>query len=156
MLIKLQILPKRQQQTFSEHKKKLDKQIFDLKEKLSIKSNENPKIKNYNKIDITNQSGFKTNYGSTLDSFGPMDKTFMNNLYVDKLINEINSISQSFEDIVNEYKDRVKDTNIAFGKDNIKAQQSSIKIMKKSVDWMISAMKDILKDSKAQFNQMKK
>ena len=80
----------------------------------------------------------------------------MNNLYVDKLINEINSISQSFEDIVNEYKDRVKDTNIAFGKDNIKAQQSSIKIMKKSVDWMISAMKDILKDSKAQFNQMKK
>ena len=141
---------------FSEHKKKLDKQIFDLKEKLSIKSNENPKIKNYNKIDITNQSGFKTNYGSTLDSFGPMDKTFMNNLYVDKLINEINSISQSFEDIVNEYKDRVKDTNIAFGKDNIKAQQSSIKIMKKSVDWMISAMKDILKDSKAQFNQMKK
>ena len=135
---------------FTEHKKKLDKQILDLKEKLSIRDNDT-KLNNYNKMDIT-----KTNYGSTADSFGGMDKTMMTNLYVDKIINEINSINQSFEDLVNEYRNRVKDTDIDYGNNNLKSQKSSIKILKTSVDWLISSMKDILNDSKNQFNQMKK
>ena len=37
---------------FTEHKKKLDKQILDLKEKLSIRDNDT-KLNNYNKMDIT-------------------------------------------------------------------------------------------------------
>ena len=48
---------------FTEHKKKLDKQILDLKEKLFVGVNDT-KLNNYNKIDITN----KTFYGSTADS----------------------------------------------------------------------------------------
>ncbi len=141
---------------FWNHKKKLDEQISELKEKLSIKTSDNNKIANYNKMDITSGSGFKTSYGSTADSFGGVDKIMVNNLYVDKIIKEINSISESFEELVNEYKNRVKDTDVNFGDKNIKSQRSSIKILKSSVDWLISSMKDILKDSKNQFHQMKK
>ena len=43
----------------------------------------------------------------------------MTNLYVDKIINEINSINQSFEDLVNEYRNRVKDTDIDYGNNNL-------------------------------------
>ena len=107
-------------------------------------------------MDITSGSGFKTSNGSTADSFGAVDKMIMNNLYIDKIIKEINSISESFEELVNEYKNRVKDTDLEFGEGNIKSQKSSIKILKTSVDWLISSMKDILKDSKNQFHQMKK
>ena len=141
---------------FWNHKKKLDEQIMELKEKLSIKTNDNNKFSNYNKMDITSGSGFKTSYGSTADSFGVVDKTLMNNLYIDKLIKEINSLSMSFEELVNEYRNRVKDADIDFGTNNIKSQKSSIKLLKTSVDWLISSMKDILKDSKNQFHQMKK
>ena len=129
---------------------------MELKEKLSIKTNDNNKFSNYNKMDITSGSGFKTSYGSTADSFGVVDKTLMNNLYIDKLIKEINSLSMSFEELVNEYRNRVKDADIDFGTNNIKSQKSSIKLLKTSVDWLISSMKDILKDSKNQFHQMKK
>ena len=141
---------------FWNHKKKLDEQICDLKEKLSIKTSDNNKFANYTKMDITSGSGFKTSYGSTADSFGAVDKIMVNNLYIDKIIKEINSISESFEELVNEYKNRVKDTDLDFGEGNIKSQKSSIKILKTSVDWLISSMKDILKDSKNQFHQMKK
>ena len=107
-------------------------------------------------MDITNGSGFKTSYGSTGDSFGVVDKLVMNNLYIDKIIKEINSINQSFEELVNEYRNRVKDTDINLGENNIKSQKSSIKVLKSSIDWLISSMKDILKDSKNQYVQMKK
>ena len=141
---------------FWNHKKKLDEQIFDLKEKLSIKTNDNNKLAAFRKLDITNGSGFKTSYGSTADSFGAVDKFVMNNLYIEKIIKEINSLSQSFEELVNEYRKRVKDTDIEFREDNIKSQKSSIKILKSSIDWLISSMQDILKDSKNQYQQMKK
>ena len=141
---------------FWNHKKKLDQQILDLKEKLSIKTGDNNKITNYNKMDITSGSGFKTSYGSTADSFGAVDKMVMNNLYIEKIIKELNSINKSFEELVNEYRNRVKDTDLNFGNNNIKSQNSSIKILKTSVDWLISSMKDILKDSINQFNQLKK
>ena len=127
-----------------------------LKEKLSIKTNDNNKLAAFRKLDITNGSGFKTSYGSTADSFGAVDKFVMNNLYIEKIIKEINSLSQSFEELVNEYRKRVKDTDIEFGEDNIKSQKSSIKILKSSIDWLISSMQDILKDSKNQYQQMKK
>ena len=74
---------------------------------------------------------------------------------MDKIINKINSINQSVEDLVNEYRNRVKDTDIDYGNNNLKLQKSSIKILKTSIDWLISFMKDILKDSKNQFIQMK-
>ena len=142
---------------FWNHKKKLDQQIFDLKEKLSIKTSDNNKYNTYSKMDISSGSGFKTNYGSTADSMGSgVDKKKMNNLYIDKMIKEINSIYKSFEELVNEYKIRVKDTDLEFGNDNINSQRSSIKILKKSIDWLITSMKDILKDSQNQFHQMKK
>ena len=85
-----------------------------------------------------------------------LDKVMMNNLYIEKIIKEIDSISKSFEELVDEYKNRVKDTDLDFGNNNIKSQKSSIKILKTSVDWLISSMKDILRDSKNQFHQMKK
>ena len=141
---------------FWNHKKKLDEQILDLKEKLSIKTNDNNKFANYTKMDITSGSGFKTSYGSTADSFLGLDKVMMNNLYIEKIIKEIDSISKSFEELVNEYRNRVKDTDLDFGNNNVKSQKSSIKILKTSIDWLISSMKDILRDSKNQFLQMKK
>ena len=141
---------------FWNHKKKLDEQIFDLKERLPIKTNDNNKLSAYRKLDITNGSGFKTSYGSTGDTFGVVDKLVMNNLYIDKIIKEINSINQSFEELVNEYRNRVKDTDKDLGENNIKSQKSSIKVLKSSIDWLISSMKDILKDSKNQYVQMKK
>ena len=88
---------------FTEHKRKLDKQILDLKEKLFVRDNDT-KLNNYNKIDITN----KTNYGSCADYLGVLDKTMMTIIYVDKIINEINSINQSFDYLVNKYRNRYR------------------------------------------------
>jgi hypothetical protein len=142
---------------FWNHKKKLDEEIFDLKEKLSIKTGENNKCNTYNRLDVSNGSGgFKTNYGSTADSFGNVMDKKMNNFFIERMIREVSSISDSFEELVNEYRNRVKDTDLDFGNNNVKSQKSSIKILKTSIDWLISSMKDILRDSKNQFLQMKK
>ena len=140
---------------FWNHKKKLDEEIFDLKEKLSIKIGDNNKCNIYNRLDNSSGSGFRTNYGSTADSFGNVIDKKMNNFYIERMIKEINSIIESFEELVNEYRTRIKDTEIDFGND-INSQKSCIKILKKNIDWLISSMNDILKDSKNQFRQMKK
>ena len=143
-------------QFFYDHKKKLDEEIFDLKEKLSIKTGDNNKCSTYNRLDISNGSGFKTNYGSTADSWGNVMDKKMSNFYTDRMIKEINSIMDSFEELVKEYRTRVKDTEIDFVNNNIDSQKSCNKILKKNIDWLISSMEDILKDSKNQFHQMKK
>jgi hypothetical protein len=142
---------------FWNHKKKLDEEIFDLKEKLSIKTGENNKCNTYNRLDVSNGSGgFKTNYGSTADSFGNVMDKKMNNFFIERMIREVSSISDSFEELVNEYRTRVKDTDLDFGNNNINSQKSCNKILRKNIDWLISSMNDILKDSKNTFEQMKK
>lgn len=141
---------------FWNHKKKLDEQISILKEKLSIKTFSNNKLKSYHKDDITNGNGFKTSYGSTVDSLATMDKIIINNLYLEKVINEINNIKNNFENLEKEYRNRVKDTNLEIGNDNNKFKDGCIKLLKTSVEWLINSMKDILNDSLNQFKQRKK
>ena len=139
---------------FLNHKKKLDEQIANLKEKLSIKTLSNNKFASYNKVDIINGSAFKTSYGSTNDSLLPLDKIAMNdmnNLYLDKIIGEINNVKNNFDKLEKEFRNKVKDVG-----ENQIGKGNGIKKLKSNIDWMIDSMNNILKNSLNQFALMKK
>ena len=125
---------------FWNHKKKLDEQISNLKEKLSIKAMNNNKLSSYNKVDITN-GGFKTSYGSTTDS-------------VDKMKGEIDNIKLNFDRLEKEYRNRVKDIDISIKNEN--GKDNGIKLLKSSVEWLIFSMKDVIKNSMNDLTQIKK
>ena len=121
---------------FSQQKKNYDSQISELKGKLLIKNNDDFQLTNMSKNDIL--SGASNDYSSS-------------DFYIEKIVHEISSIISFFEDLVREYKNRVKECEINFDSDNFKAQKSGIKVMKTSVDWLINSMKEILEDSKNQY-----
>ena len=125
---------------FWNHKKKLDEQISNLKEKLSIKAMNNNKLSSYNKVDITKE-GFKTSYGSTTDS-------------VDKMKGEIDNIKLNFDRLEKEYRNRVKDIDISIKNEN--GKDNGIKLLKSSVEWLIFSMKDVIKNSMNDLTQIKK
>jgi hypothetical protein len=125
---------------FWNHKKKLDEQISNLKEKLSIKAMNNNKLYSYNKVDITKE-GFKTSYGSTTDS-------------VDKMKGEIDNIKLNFDRLEKEYRNRVKDIDISIKNEN--GKDNGIKLLKSSVEWLIFSMKDVIKNSMNDLTQIKK
>ena len=125
---------------FWNHKKKLDEQISNLKEKLSIKTMNNNKLSSYNKVDFAN-GGFKTSYGSTTDS-------------VDKMKGEIDNIKLNFDRLEKEYRNRVKDIDISIKNEN--GKENGIKLLKSSVEWFIFSMKDVIKNSMNDLTQIKK
>ena len=126
---------------FSQQKKNYDTQITELKGKLSTKNNEDFQLTSMSKNDIL--TGASNDFSSS-------------DFYVEKMIHEISSIISCFEDLIIEYKNRVKECEINFDNDNFKAQKSGIKVMKTSVDWLINSMKEILQDSKNQYLSKKK
>ena len=129
---------------FWNHKKKLDEQISNLKEKLSIKTLNNQRLSSYNKIDITNGKEFKTSYGSTSDTLG----------YNDKIKNEMNNIKLNFEKLEKEYRNKIKDIDINNKNEN--AKENGIKLLKSSTEWLIFSIKDTIKNSMDELLQMKK
>ena len=146
-------------QFFWNHKKKLDEQISTLKEKLTIKNMNNNKLSAYNKMDITNGNGFKTSYGSTSDSLVPKDnvaRNNMNNSFLDKIIKEINSIKINFEKLEIEFRNKIKDLDLKLSNENKIMKENDIKVLKSCIEWLISSMKEILKNSINKFSQMKK
>ena len=134
------ITTKFQNHFFWNHKKKLDEQISNLKEKLSIKAMNNNKLSSYNKVDIAKE-GFKTSYGSTTDS-------------VDKMKGEIDNIKLNFDRLEKEYRNRVKDIDISIKNEN--GKDNGIKLLKSSVEWLIFSMKDVIKNSMNDLTQIKK
>ena len=112
---------------FYNHKKKLDEQISNLREKLSIKTFNNNILSAYNKTNIiTCGSVFKTSNGTTADSLSPMEKTAINNL--------MNSLKLSFKNLEKEFKDRVKE-----GKDMTNIENN--------VEWFTTEVENVLKEN---------
>ena len=108
----------------------------------------------YEKVYIINGSAFKTSYGSTTDSLLPLDKIAMNdmnNLYLNKIIGEINNVKNNFDKLEKEFRNKVKDVG-----ENQIGKGNGIKKLKSNIDWMIDSMNNILKNSLNQFAQMKK
>ena len=122
---------------FYNHKKKLDEQINSLKERLSIKILNNKKIENYNKIDITKGKDIILSNGSTSDTSN------QNN----KIKNQFERIKLNIDKLKKEYGKKIKDKNI--GKDNY------LQILKSSVEWFASSMKDIVTNSMNELLQKK-
>ena len=122
---------------FYNHKKKLDEQINSLKERLSIKILNNKKIENYNKIDITKGKDIILSNGSTSDT------STQNN----KIKNQFERIKLNIDKLKKEYGKKIQDKNI--GKNNY------LQILKSSVEWFASSMKDIVTNSMNELLQKK-
>ena len=126
---------------FTQKKKNYDNQISELKGKLSTKNNDDFQITSMSKNDIIT---------GVTNEFNNKD------FYIEKIVHEISSINSCFDDLIKEYKNRVKSCEINFDNDNFKAQKSGIKVMKTSAEWLINSMKEILQDSKNQYLAKKK
>ena len=140
---------------FFNQKKKLDEQISNLKERLSLKTLGNNKISSYNKVDVTNGNGFITSFGSTVDTF-PTDKINMNAFCLDRIISELNNIKSNFEKLEKEFRNRIKNINLENENENKKGKENNINLLKSNVEWLIASIKNYLNDNINQFIIMKK
>ena len=113
----------------------MDEQINSLKERLSIKILNNKKIENYNKIDITKGKDIILSNGSTSVT------STQNN----KIKNQFERIKLNIDKLEKEYKNKIKDIK----KDNC------LQIMKSSIEWFVSSMKDIISNSMNELLQKK-
>ena len=113
----------------------MDEQINNLKERLSIKTLNNNKFEDYNNIDITKEKDIKTYNGFISDSSN------QNN----KIKNQFERIKLNIDKLEKEYKNKIKDIK----KDNC------LQIMKSSIEWFVSSMKDIISNSMNELLQKK-
>ena len=120
---------------FYNHKKKMDEQINNLKERLSIKTLNNNKFEDYNNIDISKEKDIKTYNGFISDSSNQ----------INKIKNQFERIKLNIDKLEKEYKNKIKDIK----KDNC------LQIMKSSIEWFVSSMKDIISNSMNELLQKK-
>ena len=115
----------------------MDEQINNLKERLSIKTLNNNKFEDYNNFDISKEKDIKTYNGFISDSSNQ----------INKIKNQFERIKLNIDKLKKEYGKKIKDKNI--GKDNY------LQILKSSVEWFASSMKDIVTNSMNELLQKK-
>ena len=76
-----------------------------------------------------------------------------NELIVNKALFEIQQVEIQFEELLNEYKERVKDTETMIkGTDN---PIFNIKMINNSVKWLIGSVREVLAETKKRFEVWK-
>lgn len=125
------------------------KEIIDNVKKIASKFNDTKKGLEKTidtlKTQLTEKEGRKT--------LGNVDITKTNELIVNKALFEIQQVEIQFEELLNEYKERVKDTETMIkGTDN---PIFNIKMINNSVKWLIGSVREVLAETKKRFEVWK-
>lgn len=99
-------------------------------------------------IDSLKNKIIENTYNKTKQS-KEIDVTKTNELIINRALNEIQQIENHFEELLNQYKERVKDTETMIGETGNPI--FNIKMINNSVKWLITSLREVLSSSRKKF-----
>ena len=134
---------------FSGERKELEEQIEDLKFRLTMRSQEASQVGGKGKVGKEGKEGRLdvSNGLSCKTSSGRMGF----NLYIDKVIKELNFIERSLTDLTNEISKRNKEAELEHNKNSLK---NSMKILENNYKWLIESLRKVISERRSLFVKM--